>query len=314
MKKLLLFVIACTLGLFGAVSAQETVLIGDDVNTATSMSNPFDIYYGYGISQQLYTADEINHAAGTISGIAVKFKGDGNEPNGAYERKVAVYINSTDLETIPYGEAKNVPTGQVANFDGTISYVPENWATFNFTTPFQYDGGNILITMYDYTGKSAGNGNYNFYTNLNDDATNYKVSNKGDLPSTYNAYNIEDYIAIGSVFSTTKERNIIKLTFGAAGEDGGEEGGEELASEFSFDFEDGTLTGLRAFAGEGSNAPLWAVTNDSYYSNGTNVIYSASYDVNTWMTYPSINNYIVTENAYAITAESKLSWYVRHTD
>ena len=223
MKKLLLFVIACTLGLFGAVNAQETVLIGDEVNTATSMSNPFDIYYGYGISQQLYTADEINHAAGTISGIAVKFKGDGNEPNGAYERKVAVYINSTDLETIPYGEAKNVPTGQVANFDGTITYVPENWATFNFTTPFQYDGGNILITMYDYTGKSAGNGNYSFYTNLNEDATNYKVSNKGALPSTYNAYNIEDYIAIGSVFSTTKERNIIQLTFGAVGEGGGEE-------------------------------------------------------------------------------------------
>ncbi|MBO5854831.1 MAG: T9SS type A sorting domain-containing protein, partial [Bacteroidales bacterium] len=101
------------------------------------------------------------------------------------------------------------------------------------------------------------------------------------------------------------------------GDDSGEEpelpevGGK---SEFSFDFEDGTLTGLRAFAGEGSNAPLWAVTNDSYYSNGTNVIYSASYDDNTWMTYASINNYIVTENAYAITAESKLSWYVRHTN
>ena len=222
MKKLLLFVIACTLGLFGAVSAQETVLIGDEVNATTSTSNPFDIFYDYGISQQLYTADEINHAAGTISGIAIKFKGDESEPNGVYERKVAVYINSTDLETIPYGKAKNVQTGQVANFDGTITYVPENWATFNFTTPFQYDGGNILITMYDYTGKSAGEGFYSFYTNLNDDATDYKVSNKGDLPSNYNAYNIEDYVALGSVFSTTKERNIIQLTFGAAGE-GGEE-------------------------------------------------------------------------------------------
>ena len=93
-----------------------------------------------------------------------------------------------------------------------------------------------------------------------------------------------------------------------------EQPGDELASEFSFDFESGSLTGLRAFAGEGSNAPLWAVSNDTYHSNGTNVIFSASYDDATWMPYPSINNYIVTENAYAITAESKLSWYVRHAN
>jgi hypothetical protein len=84
-------------------------------------------------------------------------------------------------------------------------------------------------------------------------------------------------------------------------------------TSFFYDFEDGTLAGLRAFAGEGSDAPLlWTVTNDSYYSNGTNVIYSESCDYD-WNAYSSINNYIVTENAYAITAESKLSWYVNHS-
>ena len=153
-------------------------------------------------------------------------------------------------------------------------------------------------------------------------ATEYNIYTSGDLPNvlgvTETTYTFEGLAAGEYCFEVSAVNEVDEsdtteacATIEATGEPG--EGGEALASSFSFDFEDGTLTGLRVFAGEGSNAPLWAVSNDSYYSNGTNVIFSESYDGGFGL-YPSINNYIVTENAYAITAGSKLSWYVRNAD
>ena len=105
-----------------------------------------------------------------------------------------------------------------------------------------------------------------------------------------------------------------KNTGDNSGEQPEQPGGDDLtASSFYFDFEDGSMTGWRTFSGEGNTAPAWAVSTVSdYYGNGP-ALYSMSYDaVVTWNTYIA-NNYVVTENAYKITAESKLSWYVNHS-
>ena len=74
MKKLLLFMIACTLGLFGTVRAQETIVIGETTEVVSNL--PLDIYNGCGLSQQMYLADEISHTSGTITSLAVKFYGE----------------------------------------------------------------------------------------------------------------------------------------------------------------------------------------------------------------------------------------------
>ena len=316
MKKLLLFVIACTLGLFGAVNAQETITIGEGGTTNGAL--PVDFYNGYGICQQLFTADEIGHAdGGVITSMAIKFFGEtttgepANPTTATFERKVDIYINSTELAELEGGV--NLSAGQTPYFQGTVTYVPEEWTEFVFDTPYQYDGGNIIITMHDYTGGDYQNW-YHFYADFIGKRAAY-ANITAKLTNEYLESNLS------SLLWLSPSRNNIQLTFAAAGEGGEEptpepEPGDDLASEFSFDFEDGTLTGLRAFAGEGSDAPLlWTISNSDYYNagNGTNVIYSESCDYD-WNAYPSINNYIVTENAYAITAESKLSWYVRHTD
>ncbi|MBR5215750.1 MAG: carboxypeptidase regulatory-like domain-containing protein [Bacteroidales bacterium] len=104
-----------------------------------------------------------------------------------------------------------------------------------------------------------------------------------------------------------------KNTGDNSGEQPEQPGGDDLtASSFYFDFEDGSMTGWRTFSGEGNTAPAWAVSTVSdYYGNGP-ALYSMSYNANTWTTYIA-NNYVVTENAYKITAESKLSWYVNHS-
>ncbi len=187
------------------LNAQTTVTIGDETNATTNAGIPFDIWASKNICQQLFTANEINHTGGTINSIAIKFKGDGS--TATYDRKVAIYINNStdfnngdDLDYLSSGV--NIPSSQVANFDGTITLVPEEWVEFVFTTPFEYTGGNIIVTMYDYSGYSSGNGYYNFYVNTVPEGRVVFINTyDGD------ASNFKGYSAISTI-----ERNIIKFT------------------------------------------------------------------------------------------------------
>ena len=155
------------------IMAQETILIGDEANAEISYSIPFDFFSNNNICQQLFTVDEINHDAGVINSIAVKFWGEGysdgeivsgTPSENTFERKVAIYINNTDISSMP-SNGKNVPNDQVANFDGTITFSPGEWAEFVFTTPFEYTGQNIIVTMYDYTNAQGGWNYYYYYVN-----------------------------------------------------------------------------------------------------------------------------------------------------
>ena len=295
MKKLLLFVIACTLGLFGTVRAQETITIGNGDYATYSLA---DTYEGSaGASQHIYTAEEIG-MAGTITSIAF------NKKNGAdYDRGWCLYLKHIDEDEFTSQYNYKMSSDDLV-YEGTFK-TQNGWNVFDIT-PFQYDGvRNLLVTVVDNSRNYGGDQNW-YYTQYTMD----------DPVKCLTRYGAGIDITTQTGWTNFFGRFDFQLTIAAGeGGEGGEEGGEteELASSFTFDFEDGTLDGLRAFAGEGSNAPLWAVSNDSYYSNGTNVIFSESYDGGFGL-YPSINNYIVTENAYAITAGSKLSWYVRNAD
>ena len=315
MKKLLLFMIACTLGLFGTVNAQEYVIVGD--GSTASQNVPIKADYEYSLTQQIYLQEEIGTGAGTITSIG--FQGSSN----LTKANVTIYMVNTEKSSfaLTNGDFVAIPESSKV-YEGSLAFKKDDWNELTLQTPFNYTGGNLMLCVYDHTGTYVSvSPTYKAFT-----ATDGVMRTAGVF--SYNAF-AEGFENGGTISGTSSSfwdmsqaydpatiyvtRNQVR--FGFIASEGGEEGGEteELASEFTFDFEDGTLTGLRAFAGEGSSAPLWAVSNDSYYSNGTNVIFSESYDDYTWMTYASINNYIVTENAYAITAGSKLSWYVRHT-
>ena len=209
MKRKLYFlaILMCILGGFNLTDlhAQTTVTIGNEDNATLNMGIPFDIWGAKNICQQLFTEDEINHTSGTINSIAIKFKGDGSA--ATYDRKVAIYINnSTDFnngDDLDYlNNGVNIPSSQVANFDGTVTLVPEKWVEFVFTTPFEYTGGNIIVTMYDYSGYSSGGGTYNFYVNsVSAGRVVFINAYSGD------ASNFGNYSA-----NSTVERNIIKFT------------------------------------------------------------------------------------------------------
>lgn len=226
MKKKLYFLafLMCFLGALNTMKAQTTVTIGSESTAATNSGIPFDLWGSKNICQQLFLENEISHTGGTINSIAIKFKGDGS--SSTYSRKVAIYINSTELQSLNTGQ--NISSDQTPNFDGTVTFAPEEWIEFVFTTPFIYTGGNIIVTMYDYTGSSSGNGYYNFYVN---DVAEGRVVFINNYQG--NVTNFASYTSTKSV-----QRNIMKLTF-----EGGtaqpqtqviEIGSEEIKTNYDF--------------------------------------------------------------------------------
>ena len=227
MKKVLLLTVMCVLGLF-TVRAQETITIGEGATTSTGV--PVDFYNGYGICQQLFTADEIGYAdGGTLTSMAIRFYGEtsgmtATEPADAtFERNVDIYINS--VETSKLENALNLTPGQAPVFVGTVTYVPGEWTEFVFNTPYQYDGGNILITMHDYTGGYYPN-YYHFYADeIEDHVVLANITSKLDAAYLENSLN--------GVLWKHNQRNQVMFTFAAGeGDDNtGEEGDDNTGEE-----------------------------------------------------------------------------------
>ena len=118
---------------------------------------PITAQYKYTMTQQLFSAAEINHAKGKIWSLAFKtYKGD-------LKRNLTVYVTQTTSSSAwlhPVTEADCVFTGEVL-------FTAGQWNTIYFDKPFEYDGkSNIIVTVDDNTGTSAGWGslkNYYFY-------------------------------------------------------------------------------------------------------------------------------------------------------
>ena len=305
MKKLLLFVIACTLGLFGTVSAQETITIGNEEEAIRTYSVPFDLYNGYGVCQQLYTADEIGKTAGAIESLALKFVGptDSDMQTPANQDQVVVdfeiYVENTTMTTLSAFQV--VETGDLY-FSGKQPMESDAWTTFEFSNSFEYDGTNLLITIYcvgDKYEMKTDNNYYPFYIYSTNDVQCLSASPQ-DKPIAG--------VSFGGL-NENSGKNILQLTF-AAGEGGEEEGGDDLASEFSFDFEDGTLDGWRVFQGQYATGDNWQLA-DGKGKEGSKGIYSASTVLLTFGAGEyTPQNYVVTTDAYAITETSELSWWM----
>ena len=127
----------------------ETVVIGED-GTFSSYNVPINDYFNsFGVSQMIYTAEEIGVKDGTI--ISISFKSD---VVGNVEREIAVYLKNTDKE---YYTAESdwitLTAEDVAVFEGDITTPSTSgWFTINFNRPFEYTGGNLAVTINDITG------------------------------------------------------------------------------------------------------------------------------------------------------------------
>ena len=162
------------------------VVIGN--GTGTNSLLPSYSFYNYTLSQQIYTADELDLEAGEIS--SVSFFNTGT----AKTRHYTIYMVNTDKTT--FGNSYDWITVTEADqvFSGSINMTAGSWTTLYFGTPFAYDGtSNIALIVDDNTGSwSSGmtcrvnntNGSQAIY--IYSDGTNYDPFN----PSGYYGYRL----------------------------------------------------------------------------------------------------------------------------
>ncbi len=160
MKKTLLLAIMCVFALFGNVNAQETIQVG----TGASMYYflPISDYYANSVSQQIYTAGELQGKTGVISRIAFEHT-NGNSNT----RNIVVYMKNVDKQSFDNNTDWVEVTDADIVYDGSWS-LPEAttnsiWAAIDLTKSFNYTGGNLLVCVKDKTGTGISSGYNNFY-------------------------------------------------------------------------------------------------------------------------------------------------------
>lgn len=131
-----------------------TVTIGKAQYTADL---PLTAQYKYALSQQVYSANEINHAKGKIWSIAFLTE------NGDLTRNLTVYLTHTDQSSLSSYSWQPVTEADCV-FSGEVTFTSRQWNTIYFDKPFEYDGvSNIVVTVDDNTGVS---GNWGALTNF----------------------------------------------------------------------------------------------------------------------------------------------------
>ena len=158
MRRFLLLMV-CVLGLFGSLCAQSTtedltiVEVGADKNPDKTLNVPVYDYAYYSMSQQIYTAEDLGGNVGAIYSVAFKVGNDTYTQTREYE----VYLTSTELDAFEDGNFIALSEND-KYFDGDVELpaTADTWFTINLDRPFNYFGGNFVLTVYDKTGLRAG--------------------------------------------------------------------------------------------------------------------------------------------------------------
>ena len=172
MKRLFLFTMMCLMGLF-SLNAQTNVELTMGLNGEYVYSDnklPTYTYYNYSITQQIYTAAELQELSGTISSIAFR-----QTKAEDFSRNLSVYMQNVDVNTftssnswIPLNESDLVFTGVV-----TGPAQAGEWMEMELQTPFEYEGGNLLLCVIDNTGSYVSGRYFDVYQHSNGYQTLY---------------------------------------------------------------------------------------------------------------------------------------------
>lgn len=105
-------------------------------------------YYNYGLSQQIYTADEIG-SAGNITSIAFYNQGENNTKTRTYD----IYLMPTNkFEFFSNTDWINISEEDKV-FSGDVTLTTNEWTFITFDKPFVYDGtSNLVLVMDDNSG------------------------------------------------------------------------------------------------------------------------------------------------------------------
>ena len=189
------------------VTVEQTyeITIGEGSSTLSDL--PFNMYYNYGLSEQLYTAEEIGVGACYINSVAFKLVSGTASKTYALD----VYMMNTDKTTITNEDYVNVTSDDLV-FSGNVNFTTGDWTAIQFTTPFTYTGGNVLLVVDNNTGDYDGNGRYFAVFSATEqaiyqrsDGTNYDPTNfpSNISSASYKNQVIFEYSPIGDVTPVT---------------------------------------------------------------------------------------------------------------
>ncbi len=145
-------------------------------------------YYKHGLSQQIYTAEEIG-SAGNITSIAFYNQGENNTKTRTYD----IYLKPTNkFEFFSNTDWINVSEDDKV-FSGEVTMTTNEWTFITFDKPFVYDGtSNLALIVDDNTGSYTSAPHMScrtYYYNgdnqaiyVYNDGTNYNPNS----PSAYN--------------------------------------------------------------------------------------------------------------------------------
>ena len=159
-----------TLSLFtllsGFVNAQVTIGEGVRLDTNAGLSTPISIYFGYSLSQQIYTADEIGGAIRinqlkfyTASTINSNLSNTGDIDIWIGHTSASTFqneVSSTGAGWLPVAQQQRVLT------TGTFTYY-SNELIFTLDTPFDYNGTDNIVITFDENRSGNNGSNYRFY-------------------------------------------------------------------------------------------------------------------------------------------------------
>ena len=163
----------------GAARATQVTISG---GTSTSYSLPFNMWYNYSLTQQIYTAEELG-GAGTITSISFHYAYSSPfTMNG-----VQVYLKEVDKSSfvdvkdfVPLSASDKV-------FEGTFSASGAGWVTITLDTPFEYSGTkNLLVGCYDPTSGNTGSSSYKFYCTQTENQTSLSYFSDSNCPNLNN--------------------------------------------------------------------------------------------------------------------------------
>ena len=109
--------------------------------------------YNYSYTQQIFLSNEMN-GAGEYTSIAFHIN-TLNTP----DRHIAIYLMNTSADAASWLNADSAQ--MVFNDNVTLT---EGWNTFDFITPFNYDGTNLAVIVIDSTGEWHSSNNWTVHT------------------------------------------------------------------------------------------------------------------------------------------------------
>ena len=161
-----------------ATSSGGEVTIGS--GTSTSQYLPTYVWFNYSLSQQIYTAAEVN-GAGDIIAVSFYWYGKSGSNTSSGARDLQIYMSHTSNSNLSSGWIQESASHLV--YSGTQTFNAVGWHTITLDTPFSYDGtSNLLLTVDDNTGSYTVTAKHYFRTYTTGEQRARTYCNDNDNP------------------------------------------------------------------------------------------------------------------------------------